>query len=241
MKKMIFLLVVVFTATLVSAQTQSLQDAIKALDSARETELARVDDARNEGNISSRVWKKETKKINDKYDRWISQALKGESKPETSLNSGNRKTTGTNIQIDEYGTSSFSGRTRNIIRGSNAYSVVKEADAEAVLAEAYADYIRALSNGKNDLEIKLIISNEFKYRNASISIVGADAVNSKIKKEFFLKGEQRVTTTLPPGNYTYTAKADGYERSKPKIINLDPLKKSNFNGEDCGKFIVIGE
>lgn len=239
MRTVIVFLVAVFVS--ISVFAQNTLELVKSLNEARKSELelviSRADDISNPGKKEKFV-KKETKTVNERYDRLIAQALKGEKNEKKQEESSNkRRIAGANVQIEGYN-GNFSGKTSNINKGANAYATVRQADANAYFTEKYADNLGSQFSASSGAGVKVVISNEYRYKD--IQVVVKNRLTGQ-EKAVFVRRSGKTNVNLLPGDYSYIASSnDGAQASNSKNFNLSLANHYEFDGEKVGYYIVVG-
>lgn len=237
MKTAIIFLAAIFVSMSVFAQNSL--EIVKNLNESRQAELEMLNERADEISSPSKkekFVKKETKSINQRYDRLISQALRNE-KPEKEEQSNHRRIAGANVQIEGHG-GNFSGKTSNINKGASAYATVRQADANAYFTEKYADNLGSQFSASSGAGVKVVISNEYRYKD--IQVVVKNRLTGQ-EKAVFVRRNGKTNVNLLPGDYSYIASSnDGTQASNSKNFNLSLTNHYEFDGEKVGYYIVVG-
>lgn len=243
MRTVIVFLVAVFVS--ISVFAQNTLELVKSLNEARKSELelviSRADDISNPGKKEKFV-KKETKTVNERYDRLIAQALKGEKNEKKQEESSNkRRIAGANVNFE--GEGKFSGKSLSIEKGADVYATVVTADANAYLTKKVADGLNtnssAISAPNSNIGLEGVVVNKYKYQEAQITITGYNKGNSYRKSIFLGRGQSKKEYLLP-GLYSVTITANG-RTSNLEDIAVRPNQTHDYMGSPVFWFIAGGQ
>jgi hypothetical protein len=221
------LIIVLLTTLSVNAQVEALlKERAKEMEAAEE--------------LAPRAQEQRLKEINAFYKPLIAAAIeKEEEKKEKEKKE--RERIGGSLEF-EGDRGSYQGRSLSVKRGSEAYSTVVQADANAHLVRSMANgnstTIKASSVGSVGLEG--VVANRYNYGNREIKIT-IEGINVQFRKTFLLRPGQEVTEFLLPGDYNYTIVDGNYTPKKGTFSVLQRGERTNkFGDRDVFWFVAGG-
>ena len=128
---------------------------------------------------------------------------------------------------------SFSGNSLSVRKGSEAYSTVVTADANAYLVRQMANGANAtVSAPNNQVGLEGLIINKYRFYELEVRIVGTNPGNV-YDKTVLLGRDQSITDYLLPGTYQATIKAVGVSGS-PVVssFTVAPHQTHSVNGQN---------